>query len=135
MIRRSARIKGDRLLLVKGWKGKRLERSTKKVCETLREARMSVGEGTSVSDVFNVFKEVAEVVGKWGVDGVNENGEQLVNICADKGLFLANTFFQHRLIHRYTWRKRDERGEQKSMIDYIAVDERIKKRMCWMQEW
>ena len=71
--------------------------------------------------------EIAGLVGKWGVDGVNENGEHLVDICAERGLFLANTFFQHKQIHRYTWRRRDERGEQKSVIDYIAVDERLKK--------
>ncbi len=50
-----------------------------------------------------------------------------MDVCAERGLFLANTFFQHRLIHRYTWRRRDERGKQKSMIDYIAVGERVKK--------
>ncbi len=52
-----------------------------------------------------------------------------MDIYAERGLFLANTFFQHRLIHRYTWRRRDESGEQKSMIDYIAVDERIEKEV------
>ncbi len=51
--------------------------------------------------------EVAGVVGKWGVDGVNENEEQLVDVCAERGFFLANTFFQHKLIHRKV-----ERGEQ-----------------------
>ena len=71
--------------------------------------------------------EIAEVVGKWGVDGINENGEHLVDMCAERGLFLANTFFQHKLIHRYTSRRRDERDEQKSMIHYMAVDERLKK--------
>ena len=71
--------------------------------------------------------EIAGVVGKWGVDGVNENREHLIDVCAERGLFLANTFFQHKLIHRFTWRRRDGRGEQKSMIDYIAVDDRIKK--------
>ncbi len=71
--------------------------------------------------------EVAGVAGKRSVDGVNEKGEHLVDVCAERGLFLANTFFQHRLIHRYTWRRRDERGEQKSMINYIVVDERIKR--------
>ena len=30
------------------------------------------------------------------------------------------------VIHRYTWRRRDERGEQRSMTDYIAVDDRLK---------
>ncbi len=71
------------------------------------------------------------MVGKWGVDGMNENGEHLVDVCAERGLF-ANTFFQHRMVHRYTWRRMDERDEQKSLIDYIAVDERLKS-MCWMQ--
>ena len=42
-------------------------------------------------------------------------------------LFLANSFFQHKIIHRYTWRRRDEMGEQKSMIGYIALEEKLKK--------
>ncbi len=36
--------------------------------------------------------EIAEVVGKYGVEGVNENGQYLVDICAERGLFLSNTF-------------------------------------------
>ncbi len=59
--------------------------------------------------------------------GVNENGEHLVDVCAERGLFLANTFFQHRMIHRYTWRRREDVGEEESLIDYIAVDERLRK--------
>ncbi len=35
--------------------------------------------------------ELAGVVGKWGEEGVNENGEHLVDICAERGLFLADT--------------------------------------------
>jgi len=73
------------------------------------------------------YEEVDGVVGKWGVPGVNENGECLVDVCAERGLFLANTFFEHKMIHRYTWRRSDEREEQKGLIDYIAVDERLRK--------
>ena len=51
----------------------------------------------------------------------------MVDICAEKGLLLANTFFEHRMIHRYTWRRRDAEEEQKRLIDYITVDERLKK--------
>lgn len=40
-------------------------------------------------------------------------------------MFLANTFFQHKLIHRYAWRTRDKRGEQKIVTDYVAMDERL----------
>ena len=65
--------------------------------------------------------EVADVVGKRGVNGVNVNCEYLVNICTERGLFLANTFFQPKMVHRYTGR-RDDEGERKSMIDYKAVD-------------
>ncbi len=31
------------------------------------------------------------------------------------------------MIHRYTWRRREDGGEKKSLIDYIAVDERLRK--------
>ncbi len=37
--------------------------------------------------------ELAGVVRKWGVEGVNKNGEHLVDVSAERGLFLANTFF------------------------------------------
>ncbi len=47
-----------------------------------------------VSDKF-----VMDVVEKWGIPGKNENGEWLVDVCAEWGLFLANTFFQHKNVH------------------------------------
>ncbi len=70
--------------------------------------------------------ELAGVVGKWGVEGVNENDEHLVDVCTERGLFLANTFFQYEMIHWYTWRREDG-GEEKSLIDYIAVNKRLRK--------
>ncbi len=70
---------------------------------------------------------MAGVVGQWGLEGVNENGEHLVDVCAERGLFLVNTFFQHKMIHWYTWRRREDGGEQKSLIDYTAVDERLRE--------
>ena len=55
--------------------------------------------------------------------GWNENSEWLVDICAERGLFLANTFFRHKMIHRYTW----SRADQKSLIDYMAVDNSLRR--------
>ncbi len=66
-------------------------------------------------------------MGKWGVEGVNEIGEQLVDTCAERELFLANTFFQHKMIHWYTWRRGEDGEEERSSTDYIAVDERLRK--------
>ncbi len=69
--------------------------------------------------------EIERVVGKYGVEGVNENGQYLVDIHAEMGLFLSNTFFQHKMIHRYTW----ARGNERSLIDYIAVDNRLRREV------
>ncbi len=55
---------------------------------------------------------------------VNENGQYLVDICAERGLFLLNTF-QHKMIHRYTW----ARGNERRLIDYIAVDNRLRREV------
>ncbi len=48
-----------------------------------------------------------------------------MGICAERGLFLSNTFFQHKMIHRYTW----ARGNERSLIDYIAVDNRLRREV------
>ncbi len=45
-----------------------------------------------------------------GVKGANENGEHLVDVCTERGLFLANPFFQHKMTHWYTWRMREVCG-------------------------
>ncbi|WP_435326025.1 hypothetical protein, partial [Klebsiella pneumoniae] len=76
-------------------------------------------------------ERIDEIVGGWGVPKVvDENGSALVDICAGRGLAIANTFFRHRLIHRYTWRVlRRMNGavnERKAMIDYVCVDRQMR---------
>ncbi len=56
---------------------------------------------------------------------VNENGQYLVDICAERWLFVANTVFQHKMIHRYTW----TRGNERSLIGYIAVNNRLRREV------
>lgn len=53
---------------------------------------------------------------------VNENGCYFVDICAEGSLFLVNTFFQHKMIRRYTWIRNGGKEEQKALT--MAVDER-----------
>ncbi len=48
-----------------------------------------------------------------------------MDICAERGLFLSNKFFQHKMILRYTW----ARGNERRRIDFIAVDNRLRKEM------
>ena len=71
--------------------------------------------------------EVAFLVGKLSMEGVKENGEYLVETGVEKELFSTNTFFQHKMIHRYTWGRGVEMGEQMSLSDYIAVKENLRK--------
>lgn len=45
-----------------------------------------------------------------------------------RGVFIVNTYFENKLIQRYTW-KWDGRGnKQKALIDCVVVDERRKER-------
>ncbi len=69
--------------------------------------------------------EIWGVVGKYGVEGVNKNGQYLVNICAERGQFLSNTFSQHKMIHSYTC----ARGNERRLIDYTAVDNMLRREV------
>lgn len=66
-------------------------------------------------------------MGKWDTNGRYENREHLDSICAERGMKLEKNIFKHKYIHRYS-RKRGEgtENEDKSLIDYIMVDERIR---------
>ena len=55
----------------------------------------------------------------------NNNGEHLLNLCVEHGLFLTNTFFKHRPSHTQTWYKWNEIS-QTSQIDFILT--RLTKR-------
>ena len=52
------------------------------------------------------------VIGKYGVPGVNENGERLIEVCAERRLIIGNTRFQKKLIKKYT--RGGENGQEKS---------------------
>ena len=69
-------------------------------------------------------REVDRVVGKYGVPGVNENGEKLLEVCSERRLSTGNTWFQKRLIQKYT--REGENGQERSLIDYVLVDEKSK---------
>ena len=74
-----------------------------------------VGGGRLIND---------RVVGKWGDNDLNEYRECLIEMCVWRGMFIANTWFEHTLIHRYTFCSED--GRYKSMIDYVCVDSRLR---------
>ena len=50
----------------------------------------------------------------------NYNGEHLLALCAEHGLLISNTFYNHRLSQRQTWYKSNDLGVS-SQIDFILT--------------
>ena len=69
--------------------------------------------------VGNNIETAGGVIGKEGETTISPNGERLIDFCLKNNMKIANTFFPHKNIHKYT-RVNDERNE-KSIIDYAIV--------------
>ena len=62
----------------------------------------------------------AGITGAFGVPGENENGRRVVEFCAERGLYVGNTYFEHNNLHKYARVAWDQDGlEVKSMIDVV----------------
>ena len=98
--------------------------------ETFNECLSGFGENERVIVLGDMNAKVGDrvregVLGKYGVPGVNENGERLVEVCTERRMIIGNTWFQKKLIHKYT--REGENGQERSLIDYVLVDERSKR--------
>ena len=60
------------------------------------------------------------IMGKHGTGTMTDNGSRLCDICVENDLVIGGTFFQHKTIHKLTWRSPDGRTE--SQIDHILVN-------------
>ena len=65
---------------------------------------------------------IEPVMGKHGCGKLNENGERLINICLNNKLVIGGTIFQHRDIHKLTWKSPD--GKTVNQIDHVLINER-----------
>lgn len=59
------------------------------------------------------------VVGPFGEDRCNDNGERLIDCCRTYDLKIANGFCKHEPIHKFTWIQHTK--NLKSIIDYIIT--------------
>ena len=65
---------------------------------------------------------IAGITGAFGVPGENENGRRVVEFCAERGMCVGNTYFEHKSLHKYTRVAMGQDGVQvKSMIDLVLV--------------
>lgn len=59
-------------------------------------------------------------IGKHGEGKRNNNGARLTEFCLLNNLRVANTYYQHKDIHKYT--RQGKNNTEKSIIDYILVE-------------
>ena len=64
-------------------------------------------------------KENNNIIGPFGEDVMNDNGERLFAFCEQYGLKILNGFYQHKDIHKFT--RHQDTLQQKSIIDYIIT--------------
>ncbi|XP_058654944.1 uncharacterized protein LOC131553967 [Onychostoma macrolepis] len=75
-------------------------------------------------DILGVSEVRWTTNGRISSDGktIFNNGERLALFCEHNGLCIGNTYFQHRRIHKKTWRSPD--GQNFNEIDFICVSQK-----------
>ena len=68
-----------------------------------------------------------EVLGRHGADICNENGKRLLQFSSEHNLWISNTWFPHKRIHKYTWECRGK--GLRSLIDYFLVSKEARKQV------
>ena len=92
------------------------------------------GDFNAKVKMFNKDPTLDEILGKYAKSRINENGENLIELCNLHDLRITNTFFKHKPIHQTTWQspiqyknKIDSRTNKprknpyRNQIDYILV--------------
>ena len=81
-------------------------------------------------------------MGKHGKGEANENGIYLLNFCLQHDLYLTNTNFKHKMVHRTTWQAPERnnathrdgtarKNPYRNMTDYIITR---KSHLCFIKD-
>ena len=63
------------------------------------------------------------MIGPFGsASHTNNNGERLILFCGINDHCIENSYFRHKMIHKYTWRSPD--GHAENEIDYFCISQR-----------
>ena len=73
---------------------------------------------------------VENVVGRYGVPGRNDSGENLIGLCMEQELVVGNSLFKKRDIHKYTWVKMAHGAVvERAMMDFVLISRRVVGRL------
>ena len=70
----------------------------------------------------SVNTDIERVLGKEGFGMINNNGERLIETCHENNLVIGGSIFQHKDIHKITWKSPD--GRTVSQIDHIIINQK-----------
>ena len=66
------------------------------------------------------------VLGNYGVPGVNESGERLLDMCVEKELAVGNSFFRKKNVNKFTWvRVLGGRVVERALMDYVLISKKM----------
>ena len=68
-----------------------------------------------------------ECMGVHGMGEMNDNGIRLASFCLANELMIGGTLFEHRNIHKYTWRS--PCGKYLNQIDHCAINKQFKSSL------
>ena len=73
-----------------------------------------------------------KAMGSQGCGTINNNGEILVNFCLNNNCVIGGTIFQHKDIHKLTWKSPDGKivnqiDQERLQLEYSIKDKEIKK--------
>ena len=73
---------------------------------------------------------VEDVVGRHGVPGRNDSGENLIGLCMERELVVGNTLFKKRHIHKYTLLKiAHGAAMERVLMDFVLISRRVVGRL------
>ena len=130
-------LKWEKLVFVSvyGPGSERSEEERVQFWESLNECVSKFGDNVRVVVLGDLnarvgAEPVEDVIGKFGVPGRNESGEELVGMCLERGLVIGNTWFKKKDINKYTW-VRVERGivTDRAIMDYILVGRDMRHKL------
>ena len=66
-------------------------------------------------------------MGSQGCGTINNNGDRLVNLCLNNKCAIGGTIFQHKYIHKLTWRAPN--GQTMNQIDNVVINNKWKRSL------
>jgi endonuclease/exonuclease/phosphatase family metal-dependent hydrolase len=86
----------------------------------VNDIRIIVGDMNAKIGKENILRDHA---GMYSLhENTSENGSRFVNFALSKNMFIGSTKFNHKIIHKTTWKSSD--GKNETQIDHLLIDKR-----------